>query len=68
MIRYIIPSINKVARKVAVLALLLAISFLLTTCSNMRWGVNAGVDVRFGPNGPQVVPTVSVDAYSGGRW
>ena len=55
-------------KKLGLLAMLFAMLFLLTDCSNMRWGVNAGVDVRFGPNGPQVVPNISVDAYSGGRW
>ncbi len=63
-----IAFIHRLGRKFALVFLILMVGFLVTSCGNMRWGVNAGVDVRFGPNGPQVVPNVSVDAWSGGRW
>ena len=63
-----LASILPAIRMIALVFIISMLGFLVTSCSNMRWGVNAGVDVRFGPNGPQVVPNVSVDAWSGGRW
>ncbi len=63
-----LASIHPAIRMIALVFIISMLGFLVTSCSNMRWGVNAGVDVRFGPNGPQVVPNVSVDAWSGGRW
>ncbi|MDX8337904.1 hypothetical protein SLH46_01840 [Draconibacterium sp. IB214405] len=53
--------------KIIVVLVVLAAGFALSACSNMRWGANAGVDVRFGPNGPKLDPHVSLDLYSGGR-
>jgi len=53
--------------KILLVLLVLAASFALPACSNMRWGANAGVDVRFGPNGPRLDPHVGLDLYSGGR-
>jgi predicted small secreted protein len=53
--------------KSIIVLLVIAFSLALTSCANMRWGTNAGVDVSFGPNGPRVNPHVSLDLYSGGR-
>jgi hypothetical protein len=48
--------------------ILIGLTLVFTACANMRWGTNVGVDVNWGPNGPQVRPHISVDAYSGGRF
>jgi len=48
--------------------LLFTMSAGLESCSNMRWGTNAGLDVRFGPGGPRIVPHFEIDLYSGGRF
>ncbi|WP_167613437.1 hypothetical protein [Maribellus sediminis] len=53
--------------KIVAVLVLLAAGFALSGCANMHWGANAGVDVRFGPNGPRLDPHVSLDMYSGGR-
>ena len=57
----------KYKMKSIIVILLIAFSLALTSCANMRWGTNAGVDVNWGPNGPKVHPHVSVDVYSGGK-
>ncbi|WP_297097581.1 hypothetical protein [uncultured Draconibacterium sp.] len=53
--------------KIVIVLVILATGFAVSACSNMRWGANAGVDVRFGPNGPRLDPHVNLDLYSGGR-
>jgi predicted small secreted protein len=53
--------------KILLVLMVLAFCFAWSGCANMRWGTNAGVDVRFGPNGPRLDPHVSLDLYSGGR-
>jgi hypothetical protein len=53
--------------KVLIVLVIMAAGFALSSCANMHWGANAGVDVRFGPNGPRLDPHVDVNLYSGGR-
>ncbi|GEM_PF-628695 len=53
--------------KIILILLVIAASFALSACANMRWGANAGVDIRFGPNGPKLNPHVDLDLYSGGK-
>jgi predicted small secreted protein len=53
--------------KILIVLLILATGFVVSSCANMHWGANAGVDVRFGPNGPRLDPHVNLDLYSGGR-
>jgi len=57
---------NKI--KATLFLFVLAAGLALSACSNLRWGADAGVDVRFGPNGPKLDPHVGVDLYSGGRF
>jgi hypothetical protein len=57
---------NKLTIAIALIILTTVITF--TGCANMRWGTNAGVDVRFGPNGVRLDPHVELDLYSGGRF
>ena len=60
--------IRKALRRFLPLLLAIILFRFFTACSNMRWGTSVGMDVRFGPSGPRVVPTMSVDMYSGGRF
>ncbi len=53
--------------KSILIVVVIAVSLALTSCANMRWGTNAGVDVNFGPHGPRINPHVSLDLYSGGK-
>lgn len=56
-------------KKIRLLCLLIimAAGITLAGCANMHWGANAGIDIRFGPNGPRVDPRVDLNLYSGGR-
>ncbi len=60
--------IRKALRRLFPLLLVIFLFLFFTACSNMRWGTSVGMDVRFGPSGPRVVPNMSVDMYSGGRF
>ncbi len=53
--------------KIVIVFVILASGFIFSSCANMHWGANAGVDVRFGPHGPRLDPHVNVNLYSGGR-
>lgn len=55
-------------KRLLFVALLFVLGTGLESCSNMRWGTSAGLDVRFGPGGPRVVPRFEVNMYSGGRF
>ena len=53
--------------KILIVVVIIAVGFVVSACANMHWGASAGVDVRFGPNGPRLDPHVDVNLYSGGR-
>ncbi len=55
-------------RRWSALLLIGLFAFALGACSNPRLATSAGVDVRFGPNGPRVTPRMNVSIYSGGRY
>ena len=49
-------------------AFAILVVFVLSGCTNMRWGASYGMNVNFGPYGPRVTPTMNVGMYGGGRY
>ncbi|GJM62861.1 hypothetical protein [Persicobacter diffluens] len=49
------------------LLLLWSSLLMMGSCMNPRLSTSAGVDVHWGPNGPQVRPHMNVGVYGGGR-
>jgi hypothetical protein len=59
----------KKSRKIfIVIAVGLLFAALAVSCSNAVIRPSAGVDVVWGRHGPQVVPSMGIDVYGGGRY
>jgi hypothetical protein len=58
----------KTLKKILIFSLAIIFLQLLNSCSNLRYGTNAGVNVTWGPHGPKVRPHVDFDLYNGGRF
>ncbi len=57
----------KSINKILILGLVIFTLLILESCANARVSGGVGMDVRFGPNGPRVVPSLNLDVYNGGR-
>lgn len=64
---YVFKKNNIMIKKIIIAGIILCCLILASSCSNMRYGTNAGVNVTWGPNGPKLRPHVDFDIFNGGR-
>jgi hypothetical protein len=57
----------KKTKKIILLVVILLGMDVFYSCSNARWGTDAGLSMTWGPNGPRVRPHVDFDIFNGGR-